>query len=549
MPSLLPYFRKSTLWRLVYLLFIAYSGPLQATPSKPVSFTSPIPVSPCTSLTSVKSGLWTDPTVWSCNRLPTADDYVQITEGHTITIPANTTVSASRIKQSGVLRFANPGAFLRLSPSLTDGLVAYYPFNGNADDESGNSRHGMVYDATLTTDRFGNANKAYSFDGVNDRIKASAAFSEQMSISLWFKAPFPVNANGRWPVLASFGKEMFTIQSFGSTEPVYAGLYGKIAISSYQSGIMQNSSFRTEKIYMDSTWHHLVAVYDATQRVQKLYIDGSFIGQSPVTSPYSSFSHVDLGVSDSPWGNYTHAGYFWGQLDDIRIYNRPLTGSEVQRLYTLEAPPDLTKGLVAYYPFNGNANDESGNKHHGTVHDATLTTDRFGNAGKAYAFDGNDWIDVAKDNAFQFNDFTLSAWITVVDTPGMILSYPANGQTENAWQYGYGNINGQLIGSYVYPDNYLYGFKRFTPNTWYHVVFTKQGITAKVIVNGETLINSTVPATISYFNPRRLLIGADDDALEDGIADIWFFKGKLDDIRIYNRPLTNPEIQTLANDK
>ncbi|WP_310590768.1 LamG domain-containing protein [Arsenicibacter rosenii] len=82
-----------------------------------------------------------------------------------------------------------------------------------------------------------------------------------------------------------------------------------------------------------------------------------------------------------------------------------------------------------------------------------------------------------------------------------------------------------------------------------HVVFTKQGTSAKVFVNGELLITSTVPATISYFNPRRLLIGADDDALEDGIADIWFFKGKLDDIRIYNRPLTNLEIQKLANDK
>jgi len=48
---------------------------------------------------------------------------------------------------------------------LKDGLVAYYPFNGNANDESGNGNNGTVYGATLTTDRFGNTNKAYSFDG------------------------------------------------------------------------------------------------------------------------------------------------------------------------------------------------------------------------------------------------------------------------------------------------------------------------------------------------------------------------------------------------
>ncbi|OIN60058.1 hypothetical protein BLX24_04195 [Arsenicibacter rosenii] len=133
----------------------------------------------------------------------------------------------------------------------------------------------------------------------------------------------------------------------------------------------------------------------------------------------------------------------------------------------LRLSPSLTDGLVAYYPFNGNANDESGNNRHGTVHDATLTTDRFGNANKAYAFDGvNDWIDVAKDAAFQFNDFTLSAWTTIVDKPsGTIACYPANGSTEDAWYYGYGELNGQLISAYVYPGIYLFGRRPFIPNT------------------------------------------------------------------------------------
>jgi hypothetical protein len=53
---------------------------------------------------------------------------------------------------------------------LNDGLVAYYPFNGNANDESGNGNHGTVHGATLTADRFGNANSAYKFNGTDDRI-------------------------------------------------------------------------------------------------------------------------------------------------------------------------------------------------------------------------------------------------------------------------------------------------------------------------------------------------------------------------------------------
>ena len=76
-----------------------------------------------------------------------------------------------------------------------------------------------------------------------------------------------------------------------------------------------------------------------------------------------------------------------------------------------QLPANLQQGLVAYYPFNGNANDESGNGNNGTVNGATLTEDRFGNANGAYSFDGNDWID-ATDNGFPngISGYTFSAW-------------------------------------------------------------------------------------------------------------------------------------------
>src|ERR1019366_3185308 len=74
---------------------------------------------------------------------------------------------------------------------LTNGLVAYYPFNGNANDASGNGNNGTVYGAILTTDRFGNSNSAYSFDGASSYIEvpsnASLLFSNQLTISAWIK--------------------------------------------------------------------------------------------------------------------------------------------------------------------------------------------------------------------------------------------------------------------------------------------------------------------------------------------------------------------------
>ena len=74
---------------------------------------------------------------------------------------------------------------------------------------------------------------------------------------------------------------------------------------------------------------------------------------------------------------------------------------------------DLNNGLVAYYSFDGNSNDESGNGIHGTVIGATLTEDRLGNIGRAYEFDGSDdYIEVGNSESLNFtSSFTVSLWI------------------------------------------------------------------------------------------------------------------------------------------
>ena len=70
------------------------------------------------------------------------------------------------------------------------GLIAYYPFNGNAHDETGNGYNGTVYGATLNNDRFGNPKSAYSFDGINDKIvigkEPNFPSWNKYAVSLWF---------------------------------------------------------------------------------------------------------------------------------------------------------------------------------------------------------------------------------------------------------------------------------------------------------------------------------------------------------------------------
>lgn len=212
-----------------------------------------------------------------------------------------------------------------------------------------------------------------------------------------------------------------------------------------------------------------------------------------------------------------------------------------------------TQDLVAYYPFNGNADDESGNGHHGTVFGSTLTTDRFGNAESAYYLNGTsaDYIDIA-DTFFNigWQEYTISLWFnseslsqsmqTLINTNphnGICLSF--NYQLDHNITY---HVNSD-------PQNPTWDIflnqksshDNFQINTWYHVVFQKQNNTYRLFINGilDTLQSSAI-IPINY-----------DCGIRIGkvtVSSPEYFKGKLDDYRIYNRHLSDAEIQELYHE-
>ena len=204
--------------------------------------------------------------------------------------------------------------------SLTDGLVAYYPFNGNANDESGNGNHGTVYGATLTEDRFGNPDSAYNFDGVDDYI--DIPYSDTMepsifTISLWFK------------MTTTKSKLALINESDGVCHHGY-GLYvtnNKIHFETDpSSGCGDGTIIYSNDSVNDGIWHHIVAIYDADSYL-KLYIDNVLQDDIKKGFAYSK-THVSIRV-----GMYRGDGRFFpGPIDDIRIYNRVLSESEIQQL-------------------------------------------------------------------------------------------------------------------------------------------------------------------------------------------------------------------------
>lgn len=202
---------------------------------------------------------------------------------------------------------------------------------------------------------------------------------------------------------------------------------------------------------------------------------------------------------------------------------------------------NIDSGLVAYYSFNGDANDQSGNGNNGTVNGATLTADRFGNANSAYSFDGaSNFISIAIDPSLQTDVITITSWIKVSSLAMDwmdIVSYGWGGHVIAV------NTSGYLIGGVqgTGPPCELTGLTDVSTGSWFFVVFTRDGNDISHFVNSVQDITDTLCAiSPTYDNPVN--IGRDPSVSSE------HFDGAIDDVRIYNRRLTIGEIQAVELD-
>lgn len=213
-------------------------------------------------------------------------------------------------------------------------FIAIYPFNGNANDESGNGNHGTVFGASPVKDRFGNEDSAYSFDGVNDYVDIGHPLvSGEFTISFWLKSNGRQN---RFAVPISQGNMSYRGFGFTFTKGSYNGFHWgtwkdkKVSNSYGGKSAWYTIDFNFPKdINTDLTWHHLTATHkDNTIAV---YRDGIFQGTaSKFPINYGSFNfNIGRASGNRDFNHRT----FNGVIDDIRIYNRALSGEEIVVLY------------------------------------------------------------------------------------------------------------------------------------------------------------------------------------------------------------------------
>ena len=212
-------------------------------------------------------------------------------------------------------------------------LAAYYPFNSNSNDESGNLNNGVVNGAVLTSDRFGNANSAYEFDGIDDYILVNNStslnvFNSDLTITMWIYNDNPSLSDTSYKGISKGG---------WSTSVGYELLYSNYwnnGTFHFTTGSSGNNVFSFNNY--SNQWIILTGTYDNTTSTRKMYING--IEQ---TSTIQGVDNLSSSAHDLYIGRRhplnSYSGFVKGKMDDIRIYNVALTDSEILNLYNYNA--------------------------------------------------------------------------------------------------------------------------------------------------------------------------------------------------------------------
>jgi hypothetical protein len=441
---------------------------------------------------------------------------------------------------------------------LESGLVGFWSFDGKdmadgadnvvAYDRSGQGNTGTLIDtATSSVRTIGKIGQALDFDGSDDYVGIGAAVVTAY--------PFTMCAWGKADVLLS---NAVIVSLMDNTDPAQRHFIEirSADISAVSSSGGTSGSVATGFAPNADQWYHVCAVFAAANN-RKLFVDG--VSEDTDTTSVTPAAPNDTEIGRL--GDSTPCCNFDGLIDDVRIYNRALLPTEIRRLYRIGGTfkinkpnnTGLTNGLVGYWSFDGKdmdatrAIDRSGQTNHGTL---TGTTRAIGRIGQGLDFDGvDDTVNAGSDAELDNLDpYTEMAWIYLRSFPTsdeyVITNKPStqfcnvdnrggsNGVQALRLDHSRSGANTSIISA----DNTL------SLNTWYHVVclFDSNG-TSKIYINGEepTLdTNTQGTGGIGANASGSYIVGS-----RTGTSD--FFDGFIDDVRIYNRVLTEQEIRRL----
>jgi len=413
-------------------------------------------------------------------------------------------------------------------------------------DQSGQGNNGTAVGALVVADTSEGGSFAFDFDGFNDDIDCSNAVtlaSNLLSVSTWINGALPTT-NGVFRTLVSKGNISgetpfdLSFKGTGSSTNLRFFTFGGGSIQGISSYVTAMSS---------SQWHHVCGTYD--NQTFRLYVDGVEVATAAWTGGlYDNSEDIRIG---SIAINGVRQRYFDGMQDDVRIYNRVLNQAEITHLASqrgVEGPPPVGLGdeqLWLCPSLNDSAADISGSGNDGTYNGGMGTVADTSNGGSmAYDFDGsNDYIDCG--SAISNTTFSMSGWFNTDTGYGaMAGSY--------RWQLSQRSFYIRLDSS---TPEFMLGStggssgnikitssSQVSTGTWYHIAATWDSTTGdmKLFLDGSLVASGTQSGMAALVEP--LCLGS-YSTVES------FFNGKQDDIRFYQRVLTQAEITHLATSR
>lgn len=429
------------------------------------------------------------------------------------------------------------------------GLVAWYPFNGNATDESGNGHELTVNGATLTADRNGLSSAAYAFNGTGDHMNGGSdpAFEAlgDRTVSVWINADESLSDDqGIVGCIGSSGQLTGHAGYLLKRRFVTPNLIGAYEDSALWGNGNYGAAWSDGPI-LPAQWHHLVQWRSGG--ITRLYVDGVLQASSFELTPYFLNSELLVGWSGS-------AGqYFHGAIDDIGLWDRALSKSEIQQVF---AAGDLDECLVAHYPFEGNANDITGNGHDGTVFGAVPATGPDGSG--CYQFNGTDDF-IRLSGAWDGLNGTVTAWIypdalnqfnpifsrrdTTVNGSALELVVNADTQPDSSKLYKASDFRECQTGALFFRDSEI----EIQAGAWTCVAMTADDLGTKLYINGQEVATYGDADPGYWFEnmcagPINTYVGMSSRPL-----NTEYFKGRIDDLRIYNCALSAAELADLCS--
>ena len=469
------------------------------------------------------------------------------------------TPAAGFIGQDSFEWKVNDGADDSLPATVTITIVpvpvAYYSFDENADDKSGNDNHGVSFGPGFVQ---GVSHSAFEFDGANDYVAVSglrfkdAGEIGKMTLTAWIQTDFEgPSAFNNWAIVDYDRSEYFSFYVRGDN--------GRLGFSTSDSSGNIHDFYGNTPVN-DGKWHHVAAVYDGEDKF--LYVDGILDrkemnphGAKALGTGLIRFGFIGDGSEANAFNGNRNFIHYEGILDEVKFYLSDLSPADIQREFQQITLPDSSDGLLASYSFDGNAADRSSNENDAVVANGVFVE---GIAGEALEFNGDNAYaaiqNLSFSNAGEFSSITICGWVKTDFTGNgrfsnwAILDFDRSEYFSLFIRSDTGTLGFSTTDSLGAIQDF-YGTVPINDGLWHFVCAVYNGRDKILYVDGtedRRTGNAHSGRQLGSGKKRFGFIGDGSEARGfNGARNNVYFDGALDELSLFNQALSRIEIQAM----